>query len=129
MPDFDSNITKKYFAIFNATRRNPGYIKQCQILSNFVIKSQVQQSHSLGIRNLFLLMKKSVSEHTSLEASAIVLRSKSIIKVQLKTSVHRLSLSSLGLWGQSKAYPNDNLKPAYLMFALGQCKEAYREPT
>lgn len=26
---------KKEFAIFNATRRNPGYIKQCQILSKF----------------------------------------------------------------------------------------------
>lgn len=69
-----------------------------------------------------------MSEHTSLEA----LHSKSIIEVQLKTSIHRLSVSSLGLWGQFKAYRSDfnNLKsPANLMFAFGLWKEAHREPT
>lgn len=68
-----------------------------------------------------------MSEHTSLEA----LHSKSIIKVQLKTSIHCVSVSSLGLWGQFKAYRSDfnNLKSPANLFAFGLWKEAHREPT
>lgn len=67
-----------------------------------------------------------MSEHTSLEA----LHSKSIIKVQLKTSIHCVSVSSLGLWGQFKAYRSDfnNLKSPANLFAFGLWKEAHRDP-